>query len=62
MLSQITLFIFILTLIYSLKFLLGLIIGLFQTSPKPIKIGVIEKICLYLSIAYIITYIIELIL
>ncbi len=51
-------FLFVLSILYNLKYLLELIVRLFQTDVEPIKITKVEGIFYYLAISYIITYLI----
>lgn len=62
MIEQITLFIFILSLVFSLKFLIEFIFTVLQDTPTPMEIKPKEKIFLYFTIAYVLTYIINLII
>jgi hypothetical protein len=52
---QIKVFLFVLSIIYSLRFLIEFGIKFFQEEPTPMKINEIEKIILYFSSSYIIT-------
>jgi hypothetical protein len=50
-------FLFVLSSIYIVKYLLELIVRLFQDDVEPIKVSKVEGIFYYLAIAYIITFI-----
>ena len=54
--SQIKVFLFVLSIIYSLRFLVEFGIKFFQEEPTPIVINEIEKTILYFTSSYIITY------
>ncbi len=54
--EEIKIFLFILSLVYTLRFIFEFGIKLFQTEPEPMTIKEIEKTILYFSISYIITY------
>lgn len=56
MMEQIKLFLFVLSLIYTLRFLFEFVFKLTQENPEPLVIKEIEKVFLYLTSAYIITY------
>jgi len=58
MLLKIELFIFILSWLFCIKNLIQFVVALTQSDPVPIKLGIIEKVLLYCSIAYILTFII----
>jgi len=59
--EKIELFIFILSVVYCLKFIIEFAIILGQDDPTPMKISVIEKVFLYLASSYVITGIISMI-
>ena len=50
-------FFFVLSTLYIVKYLLEVVIRLFQDDVDPIKITKVEGIFYYLAIAYIITFI-----
>ena len=50
-------FLFVLSTLYIVKYLLEVVIRLFQDDVDPIKITKVEGIFYYLAIAYIITFI-----
>lgn len=54
--EEIKIFLFILSLVYTLKFVFEFGLKLFQEDPEPMTIKEIEKSLLYFSVAYIITY------
>jgi hypothetical protein len=56
MMEQIKIFLFVLSLIYTLRFIFEFIFKLIQENPEPLVIKEIEKIFLHFSLAYIITY------
>jgi hypothetical protein len=56
MMEQIKLFLFVLSLIYTLRFVFEFVLKLTQQNPEPLVIKEIEKIFLYFTSAYIITY------
>lgn len=57
MINEIKLFLFVLSIIYGLRFIIEFVIKLFQENPEPINIKETEKVFLYISTSYIITYI-----
>ena len=56
MMEQIKTFLFVLSLIYTLRFIFEFIFKLTQENPEPLVIKEIEKVFLYLSSSFIITY------
>lgn len=58
MLEEFKIFLMVLSSIFVLIHLLNLVIRLFDEDPKPLKIETNIQILLYLSISYIITFII----
>lgn len=56
MLMEIKLFLFVLSIIFQLKFIVEFLLKFTQETPTPIKINEIEKIFLYISSSYTITY------
>jgi len=54
---QINIFLFILSIIYSIPFIIEFGIKFFQEEPTPMKINEIEKTILYFTSSYIITFI-----
>jgi hypothetical protein len=61
MLQRIELFVFVLSIIYSLKHIVQIIIETSKDDPTPLSIGKVEKVLLYLAMSYIITSIITVI-
>ena len=57
MMEQIKVFLFVLSLIYTLRFVFEFVLKLLQENPEPLVIKEIEKTFLYFTSAYIITYI-----
>jgi len=58
MIDEIRMFILMLSSLYCFNHLARFFINLFSTEPKEVKLGVVEKVLLYLSSAYILTTII----
>lgn len=59
MIEEIKLFFFILSIVYTIRFPLEFLIKLFViTNPEPLLISKEEKYILYITISYIITYLI----
>lgn len=56
MMEQIKLFLFILSLVFTIRFVIEFVIKLVQDNPTPMSISKINESLLYLTIAYIITY------
>jgi hypothetical protein len=56
MMEQIKIFLFVLSIIYTLRFIFEFIMKLTQENPEPLVIKEVEKVFLYFSSAYIITY------
>jgi len=59
MVNNIGLYFFILSIVYNLKFILEFLVKLREENPKPLIISNVEKIVMYFTISYIITYIIS---
>ena len=57
MLQQIKLFLFVLSIIYNLKFVVELVIRLFQDNPEPIVLSKLEQFYQFVALSYIITFI-----
>jgi len=55
MIKLIELFLFILSVIFILKYVLEFVMTLKEDDPEPMKINPIEKIALYLTISYFFT-------
>ncbi len=58
MIEQIKLFLFILSLVFTLRFVIEFIVKLFQEEPQPMEVNSVKEVFIYLAISYIITYII----
>jgi len=56
MIEQIKLFLFVLSLVFTIRFAIEFVIKLVQDNPKPMSISKINQSLLYLTVAYIITY------
>lgn len=56
MLQEIKLFLFVLSLVFELRFIIEFVLKLTQENPEPLVIKETEKIFLYISSAYIITF------
>jgi hypothetical protein len=57
MISKIELFLFVLSIVFILRFVLEFVIKLFITDAQPITITKYDKVFLYFAFSYIITYI-----
>jgi hypothetical protein len=55
--QQIKEFFFVLSIIYSLKFVFEFLMRFREENPEPIEIHKVDKVFLYFTTAYIITYI-----
>jgi hypothetical protein len=58
MVQEIKIFLFILSLIFTMRFILEFIMKFFQDEPEPINITKYDIVFIYLTISYIITFII----
>jgi hypothetical protein len=58
MIKIISLFLFIFSIIFLLRYIVEFFISLRSETPKPMGINKITEICLYISISYILTFII----
>jgi hypothetical protein len=56
MMEQIKLYLFVLSIIYSLRFLVAFVIRLTQENPEQMKLSKVEDALLLFSLSYIITY------
>jgi hypothetical protein len=56
MMEQIKLYLFVLSIIYSLRFLISFGVRLTQENPEPMKLSKVEDSLLLFSLSYIITY------
>jgi len=57
MLQQIKIFLFVLSIIYTLRFIVELVIRLFQDNPDPIQLSKLEQFYQFVALSYIITFI-----
>lgn len=57
MLQQIKLFLFVLSIIYTLRFVVELVIRLFQDNPEPMTLSKLEQFYQFVALSYIITFI-----
>ncbi len=57
MMEQIKLFLFVLSITYSSRFIFEFLFKLTQENPEPLVVKETKKIFLYFTISYIITYI-----
>jgi hypothetical protein len=57
MISEIKLFLFVLSMVFELRFISTFIYQLTRETPEELKISEVEKTLLYFATAYIITYI-----
>jgi hypothetical protein len=57
MINELKLFLLILSIIFTLRFVFEFVFKLFQENPEQIKINKTEKVLLHVATAYIITYI-----
>ncbi len=57
MMEQIKLFLFVLSITYNSRFIFEFLFKLTQENPEPLVVKETEKIFLYFTISYIITYI-----
>jgi hypothetical protein len=55
MINEIKIFFLILSVVFSLRFVVEFIIKLLQEEPVPMKISKVNEVFLYLSLSYIIT-------
>jgi hypothetical protein len=58
MIEQIKLFLFTLSIVFSLRFVVEFVLKLFQEEPVPMKVSKVDEVVLYFTISYIITYLI----
>ena len=58
MISEIKIFLFVLSVLFIGKLFVQFIFKLVQPVTEPLKIGDVEKVFIYLSISYIITFLI----
>jgi hypothetical protein len=55
-LLQIKLFLFVLSIIYTLRFVFELVVRLFQDNPDAMKLTKLEQFYQFVGLSYIITY------
>ena len=55
--EQIKLFLFVLSILYSLRFVVEFVIRLTQENPEPMTVTKLEQLFQLVSLSYIITYI-----
>ena len=58
MINEIKIFFLILSMVFTLRFIVEFIVKLYQEEPVPMKINKVNEVFLYLSLSYIITSII----
>ena len=56
MMEQIKLFLFVLSVVYSLRIAITFGIKLTQDNPEPMELSQIEKVGLHFAVSFIITY------
>jgi hypothetical protein len=54
--SEIKIFLFVLSIIFTLRFLLEFVVKLFEENPSVLVISKYNQVFLYFTISYIITY------
>jgi len=57
MINELKLFLLVLSLIFTLRFVFQFVIKLFQENPEELVVNKNERVLLHFAIAYIITYI-----
>ena len=57
MINNIELFLFVLSIVFILRFIIEFVVKLFIVDAQPLSITKYEKVFLYFSFSYIITYI-----
>ena len=55
MINEIKIFLLILSIVYSLRFIIEFVVKLLQEEPVPMKISKVNEVLLYFSLSYIIT-------
>ena len=53
--NEIKIFLLILSIVYSLRFIIEFVVKLLQEEPVPMKISKVNEVLLYFSLSYIIT-------
>lgn len=56
MITEIKLFLFVLSCVYTLRFIVEFIVKLFEENPSVLKVSKINQSLLYFTVSYIITY------
>lgn len=56
MISEIKIFLFVLSIIYTLRFVVEFVFKLFEENPSVLTISKYNQVFLYFAISYIITY------
>jgi hypothetical protein len=54
--TEIKIFLLVLSIIYSLKFVFQFVLKLTQETPEPIEVNKVEQTLLYFAVSYIITF------
>ena len=54
---QVKVFLFVISLLFSVRLIAEFIIKLFQDNPEPLVLSKIEQVLIYLAVSYIITFI-----
>ena len=57
MMQEIKLFLFVLSIIYSIRIIVEFVLKLTQENPEPMKLSKVEQAIQVLALSYIITYI-----
>jgi hypothetical protein len=57
MMEQIKLFLFVLSILYTLRFVVEFVIRLTQENPEPMTVSKLDQLFQLISLSYIITYI-----
>lgn len=57
MMQEIKLFLFVLSIIYSIRIVVEFVIKLTQENPEPMKLSKVEQAIQVIALSYIITYI-----
>ena len=57
MIEQIKLFLFVMSIIYTLRFVVEFVVRLTQENPEPMKLSKVEQAIQVFALSYIITYI-----
>jgi hypothetical protein len=57
MIEQIKLFLFVMSIIYTLRFVVEFVVRLTQENPEPMTMSKLDQVFQIISLSYIITYI-----